>query len=197
MANDIKFSSGKVKELYENLDGIFNSSDGNINSILKKYVNASYAIPTNTWKSAASTAYESAYDETVKTLIQPLTDSSTSFLNGIKESYVAFDDTEAKMTAAANNSSEASEATDIVSNFGKNANGVWNALIKHNDDSGDDYIEYIVVSGDTLGNIAFKMNTSLDNLLANNPEITDASLIHPGDVIKLPTSTKPKGGQGE
>jgi LysM repeat protein len=45
---------------------------------------------------------------------------------------------------------------------------------------------YTVQWGDTLGNIAAKTGFSLNDLLAVNPQIWNASLIYPGQVISLP-----------
>jgi LysM repeat protein len=45
---------------------------------------------------------------------------------------------------------------------------------------------YIVQKGDTLKKIAVWTNTSLDAILAVNPQITNANLIYVGQVISLP-----------
>jgi LysM repeat protein len=45
---------------------------------------------------------------------------------------------------------------------------------------------YVVQWGDTLGDIAVRYGVSLSNLLAVNPQIWNASLIFPGQVINLP-----------
>lgn len=45
---------------------------------------------------------------------------------------------------------------------------------------------YTVQSGDTLGKIAARSNTSVSALLAVNPQIVNASLIYAGQVIHLP-----------
>jgi LysM repeat protein len=47
---------------------------------------------------------------------------------------------------------------------------------------------YVVQWGDTLGDIAARMGVSLGALLAVNPQIGNASLIYPGQVINLPTN---------
>jgi peptidoglycan endopeptidase LytE len=47
---------------------------------------------------------------------------------------------------------------------------------------------YIVQKGDTLKKIAAWTNTSLDAILAVNPQITNANLIYIGQVINLPDS---------
>ena len=44
---------------------------------------------------------------------------------------------------------------------------------------------YTVKKGDTLGAIALKFNTSVNNLMALNPQIKNANLIYVGDVIRL------------
>jgi LysM repeat protein len=48
---------------------------------------------------------------------------------------------------------------------------------------------YIIRWGDTLGNIAAKNGISLHTLLAANPQIWNASLIYPGQVITLPATS--------
>lgn len=59
-----------------------------------------------------------------------------------------------------------------------------------------EYIEYTVQKGDTLSKIAKQFNTTVDAILALNPEITNPNLIYVGQVIKVPyvqvsTSAKP------
>ena len=44
---------------------------------------------------------------------------------------------------------------------------------------------YTVKKGDTLGAIALKYNTTVNNLMALNPQIKNANLIYVGDVIRL------------
>ena len=44
--------------------------------------------------------------------------------------------------------------------------------------------EYTVVSGDTLNDIAKRFGTTVDDLMAKNPDIKDRNMIYPGDVIK-------------
>jgi LysM repeat protein len=46
--------------------------------------------------------------------------------------------------------------------------------------------EYVVQAGDTLSEIAAKYNTTLNALLLANPQITDPSLIYPGETIQIP-----------
>jgi LysM repeat protein len=54
---------------------------------------------------------------------------------------------------------------------------------------------YTVVRGDTLSMIAKKYGTTVNDLLALNPSIKNASIIYVGQVLKLPsTSTTPPGG---
>ncbi len=48
---------------------------------------------------------------------------------------------------------------------------------------------YVVQQGDTLGGIALIYGITLSQLLAVNPQITNPSLIFPGQVINLPAST--------
>lgn len=45
---------------------------------------------------------------------------------------------------------------------------------------------YVVQSGDTLGKLAARWNTSLSKILAVNPQITNANLIYVGQVINIP-----------
>ena len=51
------------------------------------------------------------------------------------------------------------------------------------------YIEYTVQKGDTLNKIAAEYNTTVDAILAINPQITNPNKIYPGQVIKIPVST--------
>ena len=48
------------------------------------------------------------------------------------------------------------------------------------------YKTYIVQSGDTLGKIAARGKTSVSDILAVNPQITNRNLIYAGQVINLP-----------
>lgn len=50
---------------------------------------------------------------------------------------------------------------------------------------------YTVQPGDTLGKIAARFGTSVNALLAVNPQITNPSLIYVGQVINLPSGTNP------
>jgi len=45
---------------------------------------------------------------------------------------------------------------------------------------------YVVQTGDTLGKIAARGKTNVNNLLSVNPQITNPSLIYAGQVINLP-----------
>jgi LysM repeat protein len=47
---------------------------------------------------------------------------------------------------------------------------------------------YTIQWGDTLGSVAARMGFSLSDVLAVNPQIWNASLIYPGQVINLPAS---------
>jgi LysM repeat protein len=47
---------------------------------------------------------------------------------------------------------------------------------------------YVVRWGDTLGEIAVRVGVTLSNLVAVNPQIWNANLIFPGQVINLPAS---------
>lgn len=53
------------------------------------------------------------------------------------------------------------------------------------------YIEYVVQPGDTLSSIAKKYNTTVDAILAINPDIDNPNLIYVGQIIKVPTSSTP------
>ena len=44
---------------------------------------------------------------------------------------------------------------------------------------------YDVRSGDTLSEISQKKGTSVEHLVASNPEISDPDLIHPGQTLRL------------
>lgn len=54
-------------------------------------------------------------------------------------------------------------------------------------------MRYIVQPGDTLYSIARKHNTTVDAIIAANPGI-NPNLIHPGQVIMIPSSSTPPGG---
>ena len=65
------------------------------------------------------------------------------------------------------------------------------------------YFIYIVARGDTLKGLAIRFNTTVDALLAGNPEITNSNVIYEGQWIKVyvgpssppPTSPPPASGQ--
>ncbi|HSG42571.1 MAG TPA: LysM peptidoglycan-binding domain-containing protein [Anaerolineales bacterium] len=58
------------------------------------------------------------------------------------------------------------------------------------------YFIYIVARGDTLKGLAIRFDTTLDALLAGNPEITNANVIYEGQWIKVYVgSTPPPSGQ--
>jgi lysozyme len=48
---------------------------------------------------------------------------------------------------------------------------------------------YAIQSGDTLRKIAARINSTVSNILAVNPQITDANKIYVGQLIKLPASS--------
>ncbi len=50
---------------------------------------------------------------------------------------------------------------------------------------------YIVQSGDTMIAIAQRFNVSLEALIGANPQVVNPNLIHPGDVLCIPTIEKP------
>jgi LysM repeat protein len=52
---------------------------------------------------------------------------------------------------------------------------------------------YIVQAGDTLSGIAQRFGVSLAALEAANVQITDPNLIHPGQVIHIPSNIPPPG----
>ena len=175
--NNIKFDYPDIEQLHKNISSLF----VNINTLVNNYSKVENIIPTE-WKSMAASAYRDAYNSSIVPDVTSLTQSSDNFLSAMHSSYVGFNDTETEIKENAGLENP-SEASIIINNFGK-TDGEWNSLLKTNED-GKKYIEYTVVSGDTLGNIAGKMRTSLDNLLTNNPNITDANVIHPGDIIIL------------
>jgi peptidoglycan DL-endopeptidase CwlS len=49
--------------------------------------------------------------------------------------------------------------------------------------------QYVVQAGDTLGEIANRFGTTLNALLLANPQISDPSLIYPGQTIRIPGPT--------
>ena len=51
--------------------------------------------------------------------------------------------------------------------------------------AGFDSNHYLVKNGDTLGDIAARFHTSVNNLLALNPRITNPNLIYAGEVIRI------------
>ena len=65
------------------------------------------------------------------------------------------------------------------------------------------YFIYIVARGDTLKGLATRFDTTLENLLAGNPEITNANVIYEGQHVKVyvgttpppPTTPPPASGQ--
>lgn len=59
---------------------------------------------------------------------------------------------------------------------------------KPSEDSKDETEYYTVKKGDTLSGIAAKFGTTVDDILAVNPQITNPDLIYPGQEIVLPSS---------
>jgi len=66
------------------------------------------------------------------------------------------------------------------------------------------YFIYIVDRGDTLKGLATRFDTTVENLLAGNPEITNANVIYEGQYVKVyvsappvppPTTPPPASGQ--
>jgi len=51
------------------------------------------------------------------------------------------------------------------------------------------YQNYTIQKGDTLSSIANKYGTTIQSLLAANPQITNPNLIYAGSVLKIPTTT--------
>lgn len=62
----------------------------------------------------------------------------------------------------------------------------WAALDNASDGDGGDTRTYTIKSGDTLGEIAERFNTTVDAILRANPGITDADQIQVGQVITIP-----------
>jgi tyrosinase len=54
-----------------------------------------------------------------------------------------------------------------------------------------DYFTYIVARGDTLKGLATRFDTTLDTLLANNPEITNRNVIYEGQRLAIYRSQTP------
>ncbi len=52
-------------------------------------------------------------------------------------------------------------------------------------------MRYVVKPGDTLYQIAKQFNTTVDNILAANPQIKDPNFIVPGEIIQIPKGLKP------
>jgi LysM repeat protein len=52
-------------------------------------------------------------------------------------------------------------------------------------------IEYVIERGDTMRRIAGKFNTSVEAILAINPDITDQNKIQAGQTILIPPPTAP------
>lgn len=52
-------------------------------------------------------------------------------------------------------------------------------------------IEYVIERGDTMRRIAGKFNTSVEAILAVNPDITDQNKIQAGQKILIPAATAP------
>ena len=50
-------------------------------------------------------------------------------------------------------------------------------------DTSDNY--YLIKTGDTLSGIAVKFHTTVANLMALNPRITNANVIYAGEVIRI------------
>ena len=54
---------------------------------------------------------------------------------------------------------------------------------------------YVVRSGDNLGKIAKRFNTTIDAILKANPQIKDPNKIKVGDKVTIPTKGSSGGGQ--
>lgn len=50
---------------------------------------------------------------------------------------------------------------------------------------------YVVQPGDTLYAISLRFNTTINEILAANPQITNPNLIFPGQIIEIPAVTPP------
>lgn len=56
---------------------------------------------------------------------------------------------------------------------------------------GTDKSTYTVIKGDTMWGISQKYGVDLNELIKNNPQITNPSLIYPGQMINLPVDATP------
>lgn len=56
---------------------------------------------------------------------------------------------------------------------------------------GTDKSSYTVIKGDTMWGISQKYGVDLNELIKNNPQITNPSLIYPGQMINLPVDATP------
>lgn len=59
-----------------------------------------------------------------------------------------------------------------------------------------DIITYTMVSGDTLSAIASRFGTTVDVLMAANPQITDRDVIEAGNILNIPSLAERLGGAG-
>ena len=60
-----------------------------------------------------------------------------------------------------------------------------NSNIQQNQDNNEQSDYYIIQAGDNLWNISLKFDTTIDNLMKLNPQITNANLIYVGQQIKI------------
>lgn len=185
MAND--GANDNVKYYSEEFNGLIGTinkfTEDSIITTVNKYISSDGIIPGN-WESKAASKYKEDYSDTISKDASSLIDSTNTLITKIKEINNGFSNNSDLLTYAANNNNKTSDAFEMLNNFGITV-GNDDLLIKE-DDKGY-YGEYIVKSGDTLGNIAKNMNTTADELAKENG-IEDANIIHPGDVIQWRTS---------
>lgn len=78
-----------------------------------------------------------------------------------------------------------------IMNERKNANVRRRITLRIPEKCREGFIQYTVVSGDTMFNIAKRFNISLEFLIVENPHITDPSVLFPGDVLCVPRQVSP------
>lgn len=186
MANDsandnIKYYSHEFEDLIKTIN-IFNEDNG-ITTTVNKYISSDGIIPGD-WESKAASKYKEEYSDTISKDASSLIDSTGNLITKIKEINNGFYNNSDLLEKAASNN-QTSDAVEMLNNFGITA-GNDDLFIKGDAENGY-YGEYTVKSGDTLGDIAKKMNTTYEELAKANG-IKDANVIQPGDVIQWRTS---------
>lgn len=181
MANDsVKFYSEDFRGLITTLNK-FNEDD--IIKTVNKYSKYEDIIPDK-WESKAASKYREDYTDTISNDVSSLIDSTNNLISKINEINNGFVNNSDLLKEAATKN-QTSDAVEMLNNFGI-TDGDDDFFIKK-DDNDCYYGEYIVKSGDTLGDIAKKMNTTYEELAKANG-IKDANVIQPGDVIQWRTS---------